>query len=179
MDVRLLEALGRRPAREREALLRIAREVQKRGPVLHSRLVGLLRYLGQPSTVIRSLAGELEVVGVVEVIGPGRNRRGVHYRWTGTAEPIVLDPRVIATRHEQAIVDVLKKARPHAICHSCLLRRVSPLGVRARDLHALIWKARRFGLVELARTAHGGRAYFWTGLVRPPASATEPAAAAN
>ena len=179
MDPRLAEALHGRPAREREFLLRVAQTVQRRGVVLHSRLVRSLRFLGQSSAVTRSLAGELEVVGVVEVIGPGRNRRGVHYRWTGTAEPIVIDPQVIATRHEQAIVDVLKKARPHAICHSCLLRRVSPLGVRARDLHALIWKARRFGLVELARTAHGGRAYFWTGLVRPPASATEPAAAAN
>jgi len=59
------------------------------------------------------------------------------------------------------------------------LRRLSPLGIRAREVHELMWKARRFGLVELARTAHGGRAYFWTGLVRPPASAAEPAAARN
>jgi hypothetical protein len=167
MDIRLAYRVEKAPRETKDRLLRVAQAIQRRGIVLHARLVQLVRYLGLQSQAIRSLAHELAAVGVVEIVAPGYRRRGVRYRWIGTPEPIEIPPCLVQRWQEMEIVRALAEALRNReagwISHSSLLRRVSPSGVRARDVRAFIFKAKRFGLLTVRRTLHGGRAYRWAG----------------
>jgi hypothetical protein len=167
MDIRLAYRVEKAPRQTKERLLHVAQAIQRRGIVLHARLVQLVRYLGLPSREIRSLAHELAAVGVVEIVPPGYRRRGVRYHWIGSPEPIEIPPCLVQRWQEMEIVRALAEALRNReggwISHSHLLRRVSPSSVRARDVQAFIFKAKRFGLLTIGRTLHGGRAYRWAG----------------
>jgi hypothetical protein len=167
MDIRLAYRVEKAPRGAKERLLRVAQAIQRHGIVLHARLVQLVRYLGLPSRAIRVLAHELAAIGVVEIVSPGYRRRGVRYRWIGTPEPINIPPCLVQRWQEMEIVRALAEALRNRergwISHSHLLRRVSPSGVRAREVRAFTFKAKRFGLLTVGRTLHGGRAYRWAG----------------
>jgi hypothetical protein len=171
VDPRLLECLRGKPPAARLRLLTVARVIQKRGLVLRSRLAALVRYLDLRAPELRVIVAELEGAGLVELIGPGFQRRGLRYLWIGNAEPIEVDPQLATNDHEGRVVGILS-GLDGWIHHSCLLRRVSPQGIRARELADVVWKARRYGLVEMIRTPRGGRAYKWVG--PGPAAAVPP-----
>ena len=167
MDIRLAYYVEKAPRWNKQHLLRIAQAIQRRGIVLHARLVQLVRYLDLPSRAIRYLAHELAAMGGVEIMPPGYRRRGVRYRWIGSPEPIEIPPRLVQRSHEWEIVHALAEALRNReggwISHSHLLRRVSPSGVRAREVRNFIFRAKRFGLLTVGRTLHGGRRYLWAG----------------
>jgi len=50
---------------------------------------------------------------------------------------------------EAAILRVRREAAPGWVHHSCLLRRVSPGGVGARDVYEFVLQARRFAIATL------------------------------
>ena len=161
-----------RPAAEQLAVLTIARAVQRRSPLLHARLTQVIRYLGLRPDAVRFTVLELEDAGLVRVVPPGRNRRGFLYKWTGGPEPVIVPPFMLATAAEAAILRVLEEAAPGWIRHAALLRRVSPGGVRARDLWNFVAQGRRYGILEVAPTARGyGRMYRLVGAAEPAAAA--------
>jgi hypothetical protein len=167
MDIRLSYYVEKAPRRRKQHLLRIAQAIQRRGTVLHARLVQVVRYLCLPSRDIRFLAHELAAIGVVGIVPPGYQRRGVRYRWIGSPEAIEIPP-VLVRRWEEweivrALADALRNREGGWISHSHLLRRVSPSGVRAREVRNFIFRAKRFGLVTIGRTPNGGRTYRWAG----------------
>jgi len=163
VDPQLLDCLRGKPPAARLQLLTVARVIQKRGVVLRSRLAALVRYLDLRAAELRVIVAELEALDLLRVVGPGYQRRGVRYRWVGPAEPIAVDRQLAANDREKRVIDVFHRLNGGWCHHSCLLRRVSPQGIRARELGDILWRARCWGLVEMGRTPRGGRAYRWVG----------------